>query len=311
MNKHIVSILIPAYNATSFLPECLNSVLNQTYKDLQVVLVDDGSTDNTLSLCNEYAARDNRVEVYHQENQGVATTRNHLLDRVKGDWVLFVDADDWVELDMVEFLVNKADESGADIITCKEVVNNQTVTTDFSEVLYDKDITVKEFLRHVSLRGSLWNKLIKRCLCENVSFHPAISYGEDALFCWRLIQKVDRLLFTDRQLYHYRMNVDGLSHSMFGPKKLSGHLTWSIISEETEKSWPQYAYIAKARWAIEDIQLVRAAARDGYPYDNYVEELQDTVKNNYRDIIKANITTTKMVLYAFVASRCYRFAAWF
>lgn len=306
----MVSILIPAYNVEKYLPQCLDSILSQTYRDLQIVIIDDGSKDNTLAVCQNYADKDSRVEVYHQENQGVATTRNHLLAKAKGDWVLFVDADDWIELDTVSFLVGKTEESGADVVLCKEVANDG-IMFDYYEELFNKEKTIREFLRHINLRGSLWNKLLKRSLLQEEEFQSEISYGEDALFCWSVFQKVNKLLFTNRELYHYRMNDDSLSHSSFGSKKLSGHLTWKIITNETEKQWPQFLCIAKARWAIEDIQLVRAAAHDGYPNNDEIKELQNTVKRYFFDIIKAKITSARMIMYSYVASRWYKFAAWF
>lgn len=311
MGNPLVSILIPAYNVEKYLPQCLDSILSQTYRLLQIVIIDDGSKDNTLAVCYSYADKDSRVEVYHQENQGVATTRNHLLEKVKGDWALFVDADDWIESDMVEFLVNKADQRDVDVVTCKDVKNEKIVTAGYFEEVFDKERMIKEFLCHNILRGSLWNKLIRRGLLDGNRFQVGISYGEDALFCWAVFQKVNRMLFTDRELYHYRMNDTSLSHSVFGPNKLSGHLTWKTICSETKKLWPQYLSIAKARWAIEDIQLVRAAAHDNYPYNDEIKELQNTVISNYSDIVKTKISTTKMMLYAFFASRSYKFASWF
>ena len=121
MNNPIVTILIPAYNAAAFLPKCLETVLNQTYRDLQVVIVDDGSKDDTWAVCQRYASSDNRIEIYHQNNQGVATTRNHLLEKVKGNYVLFVDADDWIEMNMVEFLVYTAISNNVEMVTCTSV----------------------------------------------------------------------------------------------------------------------------------------------------------------------------------------------
>ena len=101
----LISILIPIYNVESYLPQCLDSIVQQTYKNLQIVLIDDGSQDHSLTICHDYATKDNRIEVYSQKNQGVAATRNHLLEKVKGDYVLFVDSDDWIEADMIENLV--------------------------------------------------------------------------------------------------------------------------------------------------------------------------------------------------------------
>lgn len=143
----------------AFLPKCLDSILNQTYRDLQVVLIDDGSKDNTLAVAQEYAAKDTRIEVYHQENQGVATTRNNLLKKIKGDYVLFVDSDDWIEPDMVEFLVRKATDNNAEVAMCGMVVNDTPVKKEYTESLLSQEECVRAFLFHNELRGSLCNFL--------------------------------------------------------------------------------------------------------------------------------------------------------
>ena len=226
MDKPIVSILIPAYNAAAFLPKCLDSVLNQTYQDLQVVIVDDGSKDKTLEVCHKYAEKDSRIEVYHQENQGVAATRNHLLEKVKGDYVLFVDADDWIELDMVEYLVSLATELDAEMVMCDRVINDAkpSETEPMIKILPQEE-AIRDFLLHDYFVGSLWNKLLSRSLLHNEQFHRGISYGEDALFIWGALQKVNNVVASDKQLYHYYMNEDSISHQSFGDKKLTGHLT--------------------------------------------------------------------------------------
>ena len=106
----LVSVLIPVYNVAQYLPKCLDSIVNQTYQQLQVVVVDDGSSDKSLFIAKDYAAKYPFVEVYHQENAGVAAARNNLLSHVKGDYILFVDSDDWLELDMIEFLISKIEK---------------------------------------------------------------------------------------------------------------------------------------------------------------------------------------------------------
>lgn len=274
----MVSILVPVYNAEKFLDGCVQSILSQTYNDLQIVLIDDGSKDNSWSLCQDYASRDARIEVYHQDNQGVAETRNQLLSKARGDYVLFVDADDWIEPDMVEFLINKAKENEAEVTVCGMVINNSTVRKEYTESILNQEECVRAFLFHSELRGSLWNKLVATSLLHNVRFHCGISYGEDALFCWHFLQNAQKIVMTDRQLYHYRMNETSISHQSFGEKKLTGHLTWSIITEETSRWWPQFLPIAQARWGLEDMYLLRQAGQSNYKENNAIREIQKTVK---------------------------------
>lgn len=309
MNNPLVSILSPCYNVGQFLPKYFETILGQTYSNLQVVLIDDGSKDDTWAVMQEYAAKDSRVEIYHQENQGVATTRNNLLDKVKGDYVLFVDSDDWIELDMVDYLVGLINTKDADVAMCGSVINDAPAEPEKSIKIYDRDTTIKEFLFHKELRGSLWNKLVKTSLLHNVVFHCGISYGEDALFCWHYFQNINNIVISDRQLYHYRMVETSLCHSSFGPKKLSAHYAWTQICGETEKWWPQFLEIAQARHCIEDILLLRDAAHCGYKEMSDVELLLNTVKKYRSTLNKVNITTLKMRLYAFFACRSYWLAS--
>ena len=300
-----VTILIPVYNVEAYLPQCLDSILCQTYRDLQVVLIDDGSKDNTLAVAQEYARKDSRIEVYHQENQGVATTRNNLLKKIKGDYVLFVDSDDWIEPDMVEFLVRKATDNNAEVAMCGMVVNDTPVKKEYTESLLSQEECVRAFLFHNELRGSLCNKLVATSLLHNVWFHCGISYGEDALFCWHFFQNAQRIVMTDRQLYHYRMNDSSISHQSFGDKKLTGHLTWSIITEETSKWWPQFLNIAQARWGMEDMYLLRQADQSNYKKNDSISQLQQTVKRFIPQMKATGLLKGREVLNANIMCRWY------
>lgn len=303
-----VSILIPAYNAAAFLPKCLDSVLNQTYKDLQVVIVDDGSNDNTLELCQSYAKKDSRVEVFHQENQGVAATRNHLLEKVKGDYVLFVDADDWIELDMLEYLVSLANEKGAEMVMCDRVINDAKPSEKKPEIkVLSQEVAVRDFLLHKYFVGSLCNKLLSRSLLHNEQFHRGISYGEDAVFIWGVLQKVDRVVVSDKQLYHYFMNDESISHQSFGEKKLTGHLTWKIITDDVERCWPNYLNLAQVNYAIHDMNLLRAASQSDYQYNSDIKMLQKTVKQYLSYIRRSEVVSIKDKIYAHIICRWYGF----
>ena len=278
MNEPLITILMPCYNVGKFLEKCLESVQAQTYRNLQIVMIDDGSSDNTLTIMQEYAAKDPRIEFYTRKNRGVAYTRNQLLDKIRGEYILFVDADDWIETDMVEFLYRLLCENNADISTCGMVVNDTKPAKAYSQKILSCEDAIKAFLFHNELRGQLWNKLIKKELLHNERFNDEISYGEDALFCWHLMQHADKIVFTDRQLYHYRMNDQSISHQTFGTKKLTGHKTWQIINEETAKWWPQFLGIAQARWGMEAMYLLRQAGQGNYRKDDKIADLQKNVR---------------------------------
>lgn len=307
MKNPLISILLPVYNVEKYLPQCLDSVINQTYKNLQIVLIDDGSKDGSWAIMQEYAKRDNRIEIYHQENQGVAATRNHLLEKVKGDYVLFVDSDDWIELNMVEFLVEKSRTKNADIVVCGMVKNDGACGEEYREEVMDQETTVKKFLFHKELSGSLWNKLVKTSLLHDIWFDSRISYGEDALFCWYVLQRVHTVVQTDKQLYHYRMNDASISHQNWTPeKKGSGHLVWKKITEITNESWPQYSSVVRLRFALEDMWGLYFAAQAKYKYDNHIKERQANVRKSILAIIISDIPSWKMKLLGLLASLNYK-----
>lgn len=306
----LVSILIPVFNVADYLSQCLDSVLAQTYRQLQIVLVDDGSTDQSLALCQAYAQKDNRVEVYHQKNGGVASARNCLLSHIRGDFFLFIDSDDWLELDMVEYLVSFQQESSAEITTCGIAHDSIIPTSILSDnrIVLSQPEAVKLFLFHKIFRGSLWNKLFKYSILNQDRFNVQISYGEDALFCWHLLQKSYHVAFSNRPLYHYRMNENGISLGGFGPKKMSAHLVWSHICAETYSTWPQYFAIAQARHCIEDTLLVRDAAHSHYQNIEDIRKLQLTIRKLRFALNKVEITSIKMKLYTLIAAYSYHLA---
>ena len=291
-----VSILIPVFNCEAFLRQCLDSVVGQTYRDLQVVVVDDGSTDGSWAIMQEYSARDSRVEVYHQENAGVATARNSLLDLAKGDFVLFVDSDDWLELNTIETLMNEQAIGDYDMVTFNSV----------EDCVYTQEQAVKEFLRHINFAGSLWNKLTRRTLFKDLRFDPSVSYAEDALMTWHVLQRLVRVRITPHQLYNHRMIDASISHQSWTPqKKGSGSIVWRTITEETAKWWPQYLDIAQARYAIEDMWGLYYASLAEYPYDEHIRERQLNVRRNLRLIRKSGLVSTNKIVTCYALAYCY------
>lgn len=302
--QNTVSVLIPVYNMSKYLRECLDSVVNQTYQNLQIVVVDDGSTDNSLDIIREYEQKDERVEVFTQENAGVAAARNNLLSHIKGDYVIFVDSDDWIELNMVEFLVETLKRTNTDIATCsmvKDISNNS-----FNQEIWEHEKTVYEFLRHERISGSLCNKLIKTSLLHNVKFHCGISYGEDALFFWQVIKNKVRVAVTDKQLYNYRRNPTSISRQSWAPeKKGSGHIVWSLICDDVAKDWPQHLYVAQARFALEDMWGLYFASLAGYKYDEHIKLRQLNIKHNLHNIRKSKLAPLDRYITAVILCRWY------
>lgn len=312
----MVSILVPVYNVEKYLSYCLDSIVNQTYRDMQVVIVDDGSTDGSWAICQEYAGRFSFVEAYHQENSGVAAARNALLDKASGEYTIFVDSDDWIESNMIEDLMHYITEYDLDIAICEAVSEHGGSATPVDTALClplieERESVIKKFLLHKELNGSLCNKLVKTSLLHNLRFAKDIWYGEDALMMWQILQRVGRVGTVPTQYYHYRMNDASISHQIFGPKKMSGHQVWDIINRDTHRLWPQFTDISEATFAIMDMWLLYYAAIDKYPLDESIRQYQHNVRKHIVNILRTKNIKVNKKLFAIVMAFSYRFGGVF
>ena len=291
----LVSILVPVYNAAEYLRVCVRSIIDQSYTNLQIVLINDGSTDGSWELMKELARSDRRIEVFSQPNNGVAATRNSLLNKAIGDWVLFVDSDDTIAPDTVRILLKEQEKTGADMI-----VFNQREKRE-----YDRETVIREFLRHREFRGMLWNKLLKREYLEGLEFDRTVSYGEDALMIWQVLQRVGHVVAIDKKLYYYSPTEKSLSRQRFNGKKFTAYTVWDTICGDVDEKWPQYSDIAHARFACEMTQVLKSAAVSDYRHDSSVRLLQEEVRRDGHLIASTGVSSRKMNMFAWLVSHCY------
>ena len=296
----MVSILVPVYNSAPFLRECVASLVGQTYTDLQIVMIDDGSTDDSLDIMRELAHQDKRIEIYNKPNGGVASTRNQLLEKVRGDWVLFVDSDDWIDLNTVEVLLKEQAEGDHDIVCYKH-----NGPSSERKICYNQEQAIRHFLEHTFFRGSLWNKLIRSSLFEKLQFDENVSYGEDALMVWNVLQRVKSVCLLDKAMYHYRVNANSLSRQKFNGKKFTSHIVWDSICDDADELWPQYSDVAHARFACEMTQILKSAAASDYRHDSSIALLQEEVRRDGHLISRTGISSRKMSMFAWLVSRNY------
>lgn len=202
----MISVIIPVYNVAQYLPECMNSILNQDHRNLEVILIDDGSKDDSGEICDHYAAADSRVKVIHQQNGGAAAAKNAGLRIATGDYLSFVDADDYLEPDVYGYMVKALEESGADAIHCnfREVYQNHgedsLVNTGRSQV------SSREYLVRFTKDWScplLWNKLYKRNLFEDVFFEEGHKI-DDEYFTYQGFLRDCTILCDEKIIYNYR-----------------------------------------------------------------------------------------------------------
>lgn len=209
MKTPLVTISVPVYNVESYLPQCLDSLVNQTLKDIEIILVDDGSTDGSGAICDKYAASDKRIVVIHKENGGLASARQAALDVATGEYFCACDADDWAESTMYEKLYIKANNTDADIVMCNYYVN-YTEKGKEVECAIDSSIEVIDEIRDLSIKGKypfmVWNKMFRRSLFtdNNIGWEPNINQGEDFLIFMKVLKYPVKIAYLQDFLYHYR-----------------------------------------------------------------------------------------------------------
>lgn len=218
MNKK-VSIIIPIYNTEKYLEECLNSVVNQTYKNLEIILINDGSKDNSLKICRQYETIDNRIIVIDKENSGVSNTRNVGIQASTGEFITFVDSDDWLELDAIETMVNCINKHNVDVVRTNFAINNEVGKIPKKlEGKIDKE-KINELLYYflnAEIPAYMCLFLIKREIIieNNLKLNENLVMMEDTLFFVNLVQYVNSIYVLNKKTYNYRIYQDSSSNSI-------------------------------------------------------------------------------------------------
>lgn len=235
----MVSIIIPVYNCEAYIDRCICSVLAQTYHQIELILIDDGSKDNSGAICDAWAAKDSRVKVLHQENAGVSAARNAGLDAATGEYIGFVDADDWVEPQMVEQLLEAARSSDADMVLFDPVVHVEaTGQTHVDSMLFfpqsialSKDQITPEKLRFIA--GTIWRFLYKKELLQihKLRFDTRLPLSEDRLFNICALGCSKKVYYLRVPFYHYWINAASAT-SKYRPDMLQIVLDTQALTEE-------------------------------------------------------------------------------
>lgn len=230
--EDLVSVIVPVYNTEKYLRKCIDSIVEQTYTNLDIILVDDGSTDASGVICDEYAGKDSRIRVIHKENEGNGQARNTGLDYTEGGYILWVDSDDMIHRKQVEVLLSIAKEKNADIVVggyCAisdgEEPKDQTIADgiyDNAEVLSDSHLYDDGFIKKRSMILTVpWCKICKRELYDHVRY-PHKRIHLDTWTTWKLYENSQKVVFVAEPLYYWRNNPDSLTRRKFDLSHFSG-----------------------------------------------------------------------------------------
>lgn len=294
-NKPLISVIVPVYKVEPYLEKCVRSIQNQTYRNLEIILVDDGSPDRCGEICDELAKEDKRIRIVHRENGGQSAARNSGLSIATGEYVGFVDSDDYIDEDMFDCLYSAMIKAGADLAMCNGRIvfpetllkSNESVALGRVEIFtcnkaYDKIIPV--------LNNAVWNKLFRRKLLSGLLFPEGHIHGEDFIFLLNYLEKVKSLAVVSADKYNYLQRSGSITGSGFSDKKLDEIYSKDAIRKIISANYPRYEKIAEKWCFTARMNIIRGITLSG-----------DTEKwkKNYKDCIlylKVNRKSVKKLL---------------
>ena len=235
----MISVIIPAYNIAPYLERCVGSILNQTYTDFEILIINDGSTDGTAELCDKLALLDNRIRVFHKENGGVSSARNLALENAKGDMISIIDGDDWVEPTLFEDAVNSMKQNDAQVFMFEYFVdkNDESIKHRVADSKYGVLDTETALIRTISPDNRFaWSKIFDKDLLFDLRFDENLILGEDTLFICEIIARAKKIFYSDNAYYHYIIRENSAITSAFNIRKMSGVVAYQKELELCEKS---------------------------------------------------------------------------
>ena len=207
-------MIVPVYNKEKYLRECIDSILKQTYKNIEVIIIDDGSKDASGLICDEYEKRDRRIKVFHRKNCGVSSARNLGIEKSTGSWIAFIDADDWIEKNFIEELINCAKKENSDICICgyNRVSNNKIEIINKLEQIesYNSYKYLIKTLNPQTGFGFCHMRIIKKDIIGNLHFDEKLPVAEDAIFNIQISFKINKAVYCAKNLYNYRINSESV-----------------------------------------------------------------------------------------------------
>lgn len=286
VNDSLVSIIVPIYNAEKYLDSCIQSVLRQTYTNWELILIDDGSTDKSGRIAEEYGFADERITVFHQKNLGVSLARNQGIDEATGNYVVFLDADDELIEDCLAKTINIAEETNADVVAGRSC-ENQELFQD--RIIWTGAEALENSLKDHLFTYSACAKLIRREFIGKTRFTPDIRINEDSYFVFQLLCKQNVFVLTNDVIYFYRANSESSSRTVFSEKYFDILKVSDLKYKKIEEQFPQMHDLAKNMLLKARMNVLRIlAVRTRDEYRDVEKKLLEYILDNKEDYIPSS-----------------------
>ena len=290
MKKNIekISVIIPMYKVEKYLKKCIESVLKQTYTNLEIILVDDGSPDNCGEICEEYKKKDSRIKVIHKENGGLSDARNKGIDVATGKYVTFIDSDDFIEKNYVEFLYNLIRKYNADIsigshkIIYNNIIIDKSTYKEFSE---NSEKILEKILYDDGVDLSAWGKLYKIKLFDGIRFPKGRLY-EDSATTYKLIHLANVIAVSSRPIYNYVMRNNSISQGDFNLKKMELITSTNEMTDFIKKEYPNLEMACNRRMMWAYLRTLSQLAKSKKRNKEVEKQLLYYIKKNRNKVLK-------------------------
>ena len=305
-----ISVIVPVYKVEPYLDRCVQSILRQTFRAFELILVDDGSPDGCPAMCDAWAKQDRRIRVLHKENGGLSSARNAGLAVATGRYISFVDSDDWIEPQMLEYLWNLLQaHPEAQIAQCEAIISKDQTPAQAQPqeeiAVFDQTGMLDYFFRihGEASNTAVWNKLYARDILQGFSFVPTLN--EDVEASYEFFQRASHMVVSNQKLYHYFVNNTGITRSKFSKKDLDYLAVWDRIVERTRVEHPEYLHYAvisrkRANFTMLCKMLSRGFSRDDQEMAAVHRSLKAQVRKDFRLLMGWRMPISRKILLILV-----------
>lgn len=312
MNEEkIISVIVPVYNAEKVIGKCIESLVEQTYKNLEILLVNDGSKDKSLKICNMYAEKYSNIIVINQDNKGVGIARNKGLELSKGEYICFVDADDYVDAQYIELLYHNMIQNNAELSICgyKEVKDNTILSSTAGSIqIMNQQDAMLELLKVDSFRGYVWNKLFRADIIrsQNIIFDVSIALWEDVLFVFQYLTSCKTVIYDASPVYNYVFMDNSASHMdnhVIGvDKSYDAILAKNRISEILPEEYSEVKALLSGRYLSSALATLRNIGYLNDDSNGYSEKCIEILKKHKKNGYKYLSFKEKVIVNLFLIS---------
>lgn len=309
----LISIILPIYNIEKYLNKCMKTIMNQTYHNIEIIMVDDGSTDGCFELCEKYKKEDKRIVVYHKKNGGLSDARNYGISRANGEYIACIDPDDFVDEDYIEYLYWLIDKYKVDISICQSEVhydNGKIVNrgNDRKDECLSTDVCLKRMLYHDVIDTSAWGKLYSKKLFEHISY-PKGRIFEDIGTTYALMMQCSKIAVGYKSKYHYIFHDNSIVNSDFNPNKFDLLLMTDKMAKEVTDKFPMLKNASLRRQVYARFSTLNQMLNT-IEYEEEKAEIISYIKRNRRVVMKDSLAPKRdklAIVLLSVSYKLYRF----